>query len=171
MELSAIFSITNNGFIGIKNRIPVRTPSEIKRLNILTRNKPLIMGRKTHESIGCCLEGRPNIVLSRNKNYQGFPGSIIINNVYDAYQCAASKNAFGFVIGGGEIFKEFLPYYKKFYMTLLDYDINGDVKFPVSLEEILKLPNRLAIQSKKSEQCCISSKFYICHIPEEVSLL
>ena len=167
MSLSGIVAVARNGVIGIKNRLPVRLPADLRRFRIMTTNKPIIMGRKTHESIGRSLPNRTNIVLSQNPAYKGFTGSIAVNKFTDAYDVAArtgAKNAF--VIGGGQIFNFFLPVINKLYLTVIDADLQGDTYFPIPVDVMLKWEGKLVQSFAEGATNRYKQTFHIIQMPE-----
>ncbi len=117
--------------IGRAGGMPWNIPEELKRFREITMGHPIIMGRRTHESIGRVLPGRTNIVISRDPSYQT-EGIIVAHSLEEALEMA--KNQPGseevFVIGGGEIYKQALPLADKLYLTVIDQEIEGDTFFP-----------------------------------------
>ena len=90
----------------------------------------VIMGRKTHESIGKALPGRTNVVITRNPNYES-EETVVVHSLEDALKIAeGSGETEAFVIGGAEIFKQALPLADKIYMTKVKASIDGDIFFP-----------------------------------------
>ncbi|MDO8576878.1 MAG: dihydrofolate reductase [Candidatus Daviesbacteria bacterium] len=106
-------------------------PEELKRFREITMGHPIIMGRKTYESIGKVLPGRVNIVITRDLSYQP-EGTIVVHSLEEALQLAEGQPGSEevFVIGGGEIYKQALPITDKLYLTVIDKEIEGDVFFP-----------------------------------------
>ncbi|OGE44361.1 hypothetical protein A3B45_03740 [Candidatus Daviesbacteria bacterium RIFCSPLOWO2_01_FULL_39_12] len=117
--------------IGKKGALPWYIPAELKRFKEITMGHPIIMGRKTHESIGKALAGRTNIVITRDPSFTA-KDTIVVHSLEEALRLA--KNASGndeiFVIGGGEIYKQALPLVDKLYLTYIDKAIEGDAFFP-----------------------------------------
>lgn len=114
--------------IGRKGGLPWYIPEELKRFKSLTMGHPVIMGRKTHESVGRALPGRTNIVITHDPNYLA-EGCIVVNNLDEALRQAQGDDEI-FVIGGGEIYQQALPKADKLYLTYIDKEIEGDVFFP-----------------------------------------
>jgi dihydrofolate reductase len=125
LTLSLVAAIAANGVIGIDNRIPWRLPVDMKRFRQLTLGKPIIMGRKTYESIGRPLPTRTNIILTRNQEYEA-EGCIVVNSVAEGIE-AAGDAAELMVIGA---FETLLPYVSRMYLTLIDAVVEGDTFFP-----------------------------------------
>lgn len=117
--------------IGIKGGLPWYIPEELKRFKEITMGHPIIMGRKTHESIGKALSGRTNIVITSNPNYAASE-CIVVHSLDEAIKVAQGQpgNEEIFIIGGGEIYKQALPEADKLYLTQIDKEIKGDVFFP-----------------------------------------
>lgn len=117
--------------IGKAGGMPWNIPEELKRFREITMGHPIIMGRKTHESIGKALPGRANIVISRESNYVS-EGTIIVHSLDEALRLAQNQpgNDEVFVIGGGEIYRQALPLADKLYLTVIDREIEGDTFFP-----------------------------------------
>lgn len=128
-RLSLIAAVAANGVIGSDNALPWRLPEDLKRFKALTMGHPVIMGRKTFESIGRPLPGRRNIVISRNAGYQA-EGCEVANSLSAALDsCQADSNEI-FVIGGAQIYAEALPQARRLYLTEIRRDFAGDARFP-----------------------------------------
>lgn len=129
MKISLIVARTKNHVIGKENRMPWHLPVDLAWFRQNTLGKPVIMGRKTYESIGRLLPKRPNIILSRN----GFTaeGAYSAQNLEQAVELAANfANAQEvMIIGGGELFKQALPKADKLYLTEIQAEIDGDTFF------------------------------------------
>jgi len=129
-KVSAIAALGKDNAIGKDNRLLWRIPHDLARFNRLTVPHPIIMGRKTYESIGKPLPGRTNIVVTRNKNFSA-DGCIVVHSVDKAIERAEEVDAEEiFIIGGGEIYKQALPRTDKLYLTLIDGVKDGDAFFP-----------------------------------------
>ena len=128
MIISLIAAMDRNNVIGKGNKLPWKLSADLKRFKELTLGKPVIMGRKTFESIGKPLPNRINIVITRDKNYKA-NGCIAANSAEEALK-AASGNQEVMVIGGEQVFKEFLPMAGKMYLTFIDENFEGDAYFP-----------------------------------------
>ena len=128
--ISIIAAMSSNRVIGKDNKLPWHIPEDLQWFKDNTINKPVIMGRKTHESIGRKLPGRLNIVVSRNKDYKPFNDLIYVYNsledVFNEYEGMYEI----FIIGGAEIYKEALPFANKMYITRVAKHIDGDTFFP-----------------------------------------
>lgn len=128
MHISAIVAMSENRVIGRNNQLPWHLPADLRHFKQITMGHPIVMGRKTYASIGRPLPGRRNIIISRNTNFQT-QGCEVFNTIDDAL--LALKNAEDiFVIGGAQLFEEFLPRIETLYLTVVHADISGDVFFP-----------------------------------------
>ncbi len=131
-EIAAIGTETRA--LGKDGKLLWRLPGDLKRFKELTRGHPVIMGRKTWESLPekfRPLPERTNIILTRDMSYEA-PGATVVHSIDDAF--AAGHGAEGgeevFVIGGAEIYAAALPYSDTLYLTLVESDLEGDVFFP-----------------------------------------
>ena len=128
--ISIIVAVSKNGVIGKEGDTPWYLPAEMAYFKEKTMGHPIIMGRKTHESIGRALPGRYNIVITRNKNFKA-EGCDVVNSQEEALEKA--KSAEGgeevFVIGGESIYKEALPLSDKIYLTKVSAEVEGDKFF------------------------------------------
>ncbi len=116
--------------LGLAGKLLWRLPGDMKRFRAITIGHPVIMGRKTFESIGRALPGRLNIVVTRNKDYKP-EGVILAGSLSDGLALAKeTMNEEVFIIGGGDLYKEALPFLDRLYLTLVDSDEIGDTFFP-----------------------------------------
>ncbi len=132
LTLSLIAACARNRIIGRDNKMPWHLPADLKHFKAVTMSHPVIMGRKTFESIlaslGKPLPGRSNIIVSRNTQFKA-DGCITVNSLEAAIAaCATATEAF--VIGGGEIYRQALPLARRIYLTQIDADFEGDARFP-----------------------------------------
>lgn len=128
MIISLIVAMDENRAIGYKNKLPWNLPSELNYFREITKRKPVIMGRKTYESIGRPMPERLNIILTRDKNYKA-DNCIVVNSREDAIKAAKGSNEI-MVIGGAEIYKLFLPVANRLYVTKVHGEFKGDTYFP-----------------------------------------
>lgn len=138
MKLAIIVAVAENGAIGKDNQLLWRLPDDLKRFKQLTMGSPMIMGRKTFDSIGKPLPGRTSIVISRSSG--NYPAGVIgVNSVGEAIEEARKTGVeTAFVIGGGEIYKLFLPYTDKIFLTKVHTSIEGDTFFNIQDPEAWK---------------------------------
>ena len=134
MIVTFVVAMAENGVIGRHGQLPWRMPSDLKRFRQLTIGKPVVMGRKTYESIGKPLDGRDNIVITRQRDYAA-PGVQVATTVDSALELArglaAARGAEEIaVIGGAEVFRLALPFADRVYLTLVHASPPGDVVLP-----------------------------------------
>lgn len=125
--IAAIVAMSNNNVIGYENKMPWHLPQELKYFKKVTTGYPIIMGRKTFESIGRPLPNRENIIVTRQSDYKA-EGVTVINDL-PAY-LTENKNKDLFIIGGEEIFKIAFPYLDTLYVTDILHTFEGDTYFP-----------------------------------------
>ena len=130
MILSLLVAADENNVIGRDNKLPWHLPNDLRYFKNQTWGMPILMGRKTFESIGKPLPGRKSIVITRNDDWH-HDGVNVVHSIEDAIQKAES---FGvkeiFVIGGAEIFNSSLPETNRIYLTRIHEQFDGDVYFP-----------------------------------------
>jgi dihydrofolate reductase (trimethoprim resistance protein) len=128
MKISLIAAMDNNRVIGKNNDIPWRLPKEWQYVRKTTMGHPIILGRKNFESIGKALPGRRNIILTQDRSYCA-QGCEILYSVEDVIKSCHNEDEI-FIFGGEQIYKLFLPYVEKMYLTKIDYEFEGDTFFP-----------------------------------------
>ncbi len=128
MVISIIAAMDRNHLIGDNNQLPWHLPADFAHFKSVTMGKPIIMGRKTYESIGKPLPGRTNIVLSRNPDLQ-FEGVECVSSFEDAVALVADSAEL-LVIGGSTIYQMLLPQVDRMYITYVDGEFKGDAWFP-----------------------------------------
>jgi dihydrofolate reductase len=126
--LVLIAAVARNGVIGTDNRLPWHLPEDLRHFKAVTLGHPIVMGRKTWESLGRPLPGRRNLVISRNPDYAAagaevFPG-------LEAALAACPADAPAFLIGGAELYRLGLPLADEMRLTEVDLDVAGDAHFP-----------------------------------------
>lgn len=128
MLLSLIAAVARNNVIGSEGRLPWRLPDDLAHFKAITLGKPLIMGRRTFESIGRPLPGRQTIVLTRQAHWTA-SGCTVASTAETALQAAGSAPEV-MVMGGAEIYRLFLPQAHRFYLTEVGAEVEGDTRFP-----------------------------------------
>ncbi len=130
-RVAFVVAVARNGVIGRKGDLPWRIGSDLRRFKQITMGKPVIMGRKTWESLPRRpLAGRLNIVVTRHKDYKA-EGAAVVANVHDALARASEARTEEIcVIGGSDVFRQFLPLADRLYLTEVDLEPEGDVFFP-----------------------------------------
>ncbi|MDZ5698202.1 dihydrofolate reductase [Chelativorans sp. M5D2P16] len=132
MKIALVVAVARNGVIGREGTMPWWLSTDLKRFKAITMGKPIVMGRKTWESIGRPLPGRLSIVISRNPAYRA-EGAVTVGSLEAALQKArgeADEAAEVCIIGGGEIFREALPLADVLHVTYVDVEVDGDAFFP-----------------------------------------
>ncbi len=128
MRKSLIVAMSKNRVIGANNTLPWHLPADLKHFRALTMGHPIIMGRKTHESIGKPLPGRLNIVVSANEKFSA-PGCTVVPTLHAAINsCGKAEEIF--FIGGNTLYVQALPMADRIYLTQVDCDVKGDTFFP-----------------------------------------
>ncbi|MBI4452035.1 dihydrofolate reductase [Candidatus Woesearchaeota archaeon] len=125
--VSLIAALGKNGAIGNENKLIWRIPADMKRFKELTTGKSVVMGRKTFESIGRPLPNRKNIVITSDRNYKA-EGCTVVHSLDDALRAAGDGEVM--IIGGAQIYAEFLPKADKMYLTMIEKEFEGDAYFP-----------------------------------------
>ncbi len=126
--VSLIVAVADNGVIGRDNALPWHLPEDLKRFKRITMGKPIVMGRKTFESIGKPLPGRVNVVVTRDPNYRR-EGVTVVHDV-DAALLAAGTAEEVMIIGGSDLFRLFLPRAARVHLTRVHGEVAGDVFWP-----------------------------------------
>jgi dihydrofolate reductase len=126
--ISVIVAMAQNGVIGRDNSLPWRLPEDLKRFRACTLGKPILMGRKTFDSIGGPLPGRTNLVLTRDRGWSA-RGVIVVHSVEEALAQARSSAEL-VAVGGAQIYRLVLPFARRIYLTHVHADVPGDITFP-----------------------------------------
>lgn len=140
MLISIVVAMDEDGVIGRDNALPWRLPDDLKRFKSITMGKPVLMGRKTFDSIGKPLPGRLNIVLTRSRDW-AHDGVTVVHSMEEALATARKTIAASSstespaapelcVIGGAEIFRLALPFTQRIHLTEVHAHLGGDAKFP-----------------------------------------
>jgi dihydrofolate reductase len=136
MQISMIAAMANNRVIGADNAMPWHLPADLKHFKKITLGKPIIMGRKTYASIGKALPGRLNIVVSTDVNFR-LADATVVHSCEQAIAVAAEYCAEHkidtpevMIIGGGTIYKHFLAFCHRLYLTHIELEVDGDTYFP-----------------------------------------
>jgi dihydrofolate reductase len=137
--ISIVVAVADNGIIGFDGDMPWQLSTDLKRFKTITMGKPIIMGRKTYESIGRPLPGRLNVVISRDKNYnkdrfppEQFQIAESLKTALEFAQDAANKSNIDeiCIIGGGQIYRQAMELAQKLYVTHVELTPKGDTSFP-----------------------------------------
>ena len=124
--IKLIVAISKNRVIGDSNKLIWHLPADLKRFKEITTGHPIVMGRKTFQSIGRPLPNRRNIIITRDENFE-VEGCEVVNSIEEALLLT---NNDCFIIGGGEIYKQTIAIGEQIYMTVVDKEFEGDTTFP-----------------------------------------
>ena len=150
MTLSIIVAMTDQRVIGRGNQLPWRLPEDLRRFKAITMGHPIIMGRRTFESIGKALPGRRNIVVTSRPLVS--PGIQTARDLCEALAFCPEVEGERFVIGGSRLFAEALPRADRIYLTLVHAKIAGDVYFPsFDLDRDFHVEERTGLKSEGPE--------------------
>ena len=133
-NVAIIVAVADNGVIGRDNALPWKLPEDMQHFKRITMGKPIVMGRKTFESIGRPLPGRMNIVVTRNAAWHA-EGVVVVQSLEDALlqaerHCRVSGESELFVIGGEQIYRLAIDRAEKVYLTRVYAEVDGDAFFP-----------------------------------------
>ncbi len=145
MLVSFIVAAAQNGVIGRDNQLIWHLPDDLKQFKRLTTGHPILMGRKTFDSIGKPLPNRTSIVITRSRDWQ-FEGVRVVHSVEEAIEIARQTGTHeAFVIGGAEIYRLAVPMADKIYLTEVKADYEGDARFDIpnrdEWQEISRIPH------------------------------
>ncbi len=127
-KISIIVAMAKNRVIGKDNDMPWHLPADLQHFRKMTTEKPIIMGRKTYESIGRPLPKRHNIIVSRNADYE-VEGCDVVGSLEEAVACAGEVEEV-MIIGGGFLYEQTINRADKLYLTFIDLEVEGDTLFP-----------------------------------------
>ena len=155
--ISIIVAHDKNRVIGYENKMPWHLPGDLQYFKEMTMGKPVIMGRKTFESIGRPLPGRRNIVITRNESYND-DGIEVVSSLDEALQLTKDAEE-TMVIGGEQILRLALPLADRLYITLIDAEFEGDTYFPTYEGwELVSSQEKLTSNDGYTFQYCIYEK-------------
>ena len=133
MKVAMIAAMARDRVIGADNDMPWHLPADLKHFKKVTLGKPVVMGRRTYESIGRPLPGRPNIVIT-SSDTSDFPDAVTVvsspEQALEVAQTLVGDEQEIMIIGGGKIYQTFLPMAETLYLTHIDLDVAGDTCFP-----------------------------------------
>ena len=127
--ISLIVAMDQNRVIGKNNKLPWRLTGRFAVFQKMTMGHPIVMGRKTFESIGRVLPGRENVIVTRNQDFKA-EGCVVLHDIAQIKTFADNRDEEVFVIGGAEIFMEILPFTDRLYITEIHETFEGDTFFP-----------------------------------------
>jgi dihydrofolate reductase len=128
MRISAIVAMSENRVIGLHNKLPWHLPADLQHFKSVTMGKPILMGRRTYDSIGKPLPGRCNVVITRDPSFQA-PGCVVANSIECALQSVGYSDEV-FIIGGALLFEHMLPRIQCLHLTQIHHEFEGDTFFP-----------------------------------------
>jgi dihydrofolate reductase len=128
MTLSLVVAASSNNVIGRDGGLPWHLPDDLRQFKRLTTGKAVIMGRSTYESIGRPLPDRRNIVMTRNADYVA-DGCDVVSSVSEAMDAVEGAEEV-MIIGGGQVYRDFLPLANRIYLTRVQAEVEGDTYFP-----------------------------------------
>ncbi len=128
MKISLVAAVSANNVIGSKGQLPWYLPEDLRNFKRLTMDKPILMGRKTFDSLARALPGRTNIVITRNPNYHP-EGCKVFLNIHEALETVSDCTEL-MVIGGASFYEQMLPLADTLYLTIIKENFNGDAFFP-----------------------------------------
>jgi len=123
MQISIIAAIAKNWVIGVNNGLPWHLPTDLEHFKQLTLHKPIVMGRKTYESIGKPLPNRENLIISKNLNYSA-PGCKVFTSLDEAINYVQPTEEL-MITGGADIYRQALPIATHLYLTFIDAEFEG----------------------------------------------
>ncbi|TYS18847.1 dihydrofolate reductase [Rossellomorea vietnamensis] len=148
--ISFVWAMDKNGVIGYENKLPWRLPEDLKFFKETTMGHPIVMGRKTFESIGRPLPGRENIILTRDASYEA-EGCIVYHDIKEVLHHAEEMEVEVMVTGGAEIFEKFIPYADKLYVTRIYETFEGDTYFPdLNWDEYELISTKQGVQNEQN---------------------
>jgi dihydrofolate reductase len=126
--ISLIAAMADNRVIGRDNGLPWRLPADLRHFKALTLGKPIVMGRKTWESLPGLLPGRRHIVITGNRDYHA-DDCVVVNSIEAAIEAAGDVEEV-MIVGGGALYRAMLPRADRLYLTLVHMEVEGDTHFP-----------------------------------------
>ena len=126
--VSLVAAVAANGVIGARNALPWHLPADLQHFKATTLGRPVVMGRRTFESIGRALPGRTNVVVTRRADFAA-PGCVVVDSLAAAYAAAGAVEEIC-VIGGGELYREAIARADRLHLTEIHAAFEGDAHFP-----------------------------------------
>ena len=126
--ISLVCAMANNRVIGKDNKMPWHLPADLQHFKSVTMSKPIVMGRKTYESIGRPLPGRQNVIISRNSDYR-IDGCDVVDSIEAALGLLSDEEEI-MIIGGGFLYSQMIERANRLFLTLIDLEVDGDTYFP-----------------------------------------
>lgn len=158
MKTAFVVAMDENGLIGKDNDLPWRLSADLQYFRRITMGKPILMGRKTHASIGRPLPGRHNIVVSSMADYQA-EGCDVVRSIEEALKLASSAEEI-MVIGGSSLFKQMFESADRLYLTRVHAELEGDTWFPQWDQNQWKLISRESFPADEKNDYAYSFEVY-----------
>lgn len=153
MRISLVVAMSENRAIGKDNQLLWHLPADLQHFKHVTMGKPILMGRKTYQSIGRPLPGRVNVVITRDKNFSA-EGCVVVNSIQSALEVVKDQHEIC-VIGGAELYQQMLPTADRIYLTIVHHTFSADVFFPeLNLAEWNVLERTLRAADEKNKYSC-----------------
>ncbi len=152
MIISLIAAMDESRAIGVENRLPWNVPADMRRFRALTMGHPVIMGRKTHESIGKPLPGRKNIVITRQLDFL-VQGCTVVHDLPSAFAACGDADEC-FVLGGEKLFRDTIAVADRLYLTVVKVRIGGDARFP-------EIPAEFSVISRETVADVLPLEFFV----------
>jgi dihydrofolate reductase len=158
MKIALVVAVSQNNVIGRENQLPWHLPEDLQYFKSVTMGKPILMGRKTFDSIGRPLPGRKNIVITRDLEWNA-EGVEVVYSVDDALAagadaCAVANSDEIMIIGGAQIYRDCLPIADRLYLTRVEAEIEGDAFFPdIDIKQWQKIAEKIPKEIDKYSYC------------------
>ena len=158
MKIALVVAVSQNNVIGRNNQLPWHLPEDLQYFKSVTMGKPILMGRKTFDSIGRPLPGRKNIVITRDLEWDA-EGVEVVYSVDDALAagadaCAVANSDEIMIIGGAQIYRDCLPIADRLYLTRVEAEIEGDAFFPdIDTKQWQKIAEKTPKEIDKYSYC------------------
>ena len=158
MKIALVVAVSQNNVIGRDNQLPWHLPEDLQYFKSVTMGKPILMGRKTFDSIGRPLPGRKNIVITRDLEWDA-EGVEVVHSVDDALAagadaCAVANSDEIMIIGGAQIYSDCLPIADRLYLTRVEAEIEGDAFFPdIDIKQWQKIAEKTPKEIDKYSYC------------------
>ncbi|HTF28124.1 MAG TPA: dihydrofolate reductase [Flavitalea sp.] len=168
MKITLVVAVSENNVIGKSNKLLWHLPNDLKYFKNVTWAMPVIMGRKTFESLGKPLDGRYNIVISNNKDWKP-EGVIVVHDLREAYKAAeVADTKEVFVLGGGQIYAQAIVHANKIHLTRVHAQLEGDTHFPM-LDKSWQLSYRVDFPKDEKHAYPYSIEIWESNRPAETS--
>ncbi len=128
MRIVIVVAMSENRAIGKDNQLLWQMPADLQHFKKITMGKPILMGRKTYQSIGRPLPGRTNVIVTRDENFKA-DGCVVVHSIEAALMAVEDQEEIC-VIGGAELFQQMLPLVEKIYLTIVHHEFAADTFFP-----------------------------------------